>query len=363
LINRILLFGGTFDPIHYGHMGLLDIVSRQLNIDDVFLIPTKQPPWKSQMAPLEHRLEMVRLALPDSRYHVCTYEIEQEGINYSIDTVKHFKELYPTSDIYYLIGTDQAALFHEWKDALNLSRLAHIVVYNRLGYQLPRANVETYRMMVIEGKRFEISSTDIRALKCLDTPWPVIDYILDHDLYFTAKLSSYYEPKRLKHVRSVAKLAYDIAVSNKENGSKAAIAGLLHDIGKLGNQKEYLKLLIEEDPKLANVPSFSIHQYAGAYLARKDFGIDDEEILDAIAYHASGKPNMNWLGEIIYSADKIEPLRGFDSKSFIEACMADFHQGFIDVLRANYEYHTEIGKPFKYHLTAEAMKYYLGEHE
>jgi len=362
-MKKILLFGGTFDPIHHGHIGLLGIVKDKLNIDDVYLIPTKQPPWKDKMAPLEHRLAMIHLAIPKTHFHISSYEVEQEGVNYTIDTVRHFKKLFPNDEIYYLIGSDQANLFHEWKEADQLAALAQFVVYGRPGYGLSRQNVDKYHMMVVEGKRFEISSTDIRALKSLDTFWDVIEYILKHDLYFTPKLRSYYDDERWLHVVSVAKLAYEIAWDNHLDAGKATQAALLHDIGKKGDQKEYLKLLIEENPSLKDVPSFSIHQYAGAYLSKRDFGITDEEVLDAIAYHASAKPKMNWIGEILYAADKIEPLRGFDSKELIASCKADYHQGFIEVLKANYEYHKEKGKPFKYHLTADAMKYYLGDNE
>lgn len=359
-MKRILLFGGTFDPIHHGHLGLLDIVRQKLGLDEVYLIPTKTPPWKTEMAPIEHRLKMIELALPAEGYHVCDFEIQQAGINYTIDTIKYFNHQLPDSELYYLIGSDQAEKFHEWKDVDELSRLAHFIVYARPGYALARQNIEKYHLLVIEGRRFDVSSTLIRSLQCLDLPWEVIAYMLEHDLYFTTKLRSYYDPKRFLHVVSVAKLAYEIAKSNHLDAGKAAVAALLHDIAKNAEHDEAKKMVVASDPTLKDAPAFSVHQFMGALLASRDFGIADEEILDAIRYHATGKPKMKELGQILYAADKIEPLRGFDSKQLIAACMKDYQQGFIDVLRANYEYHTAKGKPFKYYLTAEAMSYYLG---
>ena len=362
-MKRILLFGGTFDPIHHGHLGLLAIVKEKLNLDDVYLIPTKQPPWKVDMAPIEHRLKMIELAIPSQGYHVCDYELNQDGVNYSIDTVTYFSNTFPDAEIYYLIGSDQAARFHEWKSVDELVKRARFIVYGRPGYPHSRSNIEKYRMLVVEGRRFEVSSTQIRALQSLDLPWDVIEYILSNDLYFTNKLKTYYEPKRFLHVISVAKLAYRIAQANHLDVGKVAVSALLHDIAKNIDTKLGKELIIKDNPALIDAPSFSIHQFAGAILAKTDFLIEDEEILDAISYHATGKPNMKPLTKVLYAADKIEPLRGFDSTPLIEACLRNYHDGFIEVLKANYEFHQSKGKPFKYYLTAEAMSYYLGGHE
>ncbi len=362
-MKRKLFFGGTFDPIHHGHLGLLNIVKDKLTIDDVYLLPTKQPPWKSEMAPINHRLAMINLALPDNSFHIDDFELNCEGVSYTIDTIKHFHSLFQGDELYYLIGSDQANLFHEWKDSDKIADLTHIVVYARPGYPLSRTNVDRYHMLVVEGKRFDISSTEIRLLHNLDLPWSVIDYILNHDLYFTEKLKTYYDDKRFLHVISVAKLAYEIASRNQLDKGKAVSAALLHDIAKKLDHEDGKKMILAFDASKASAPPFSVHQFAGAILANRDFGINDEAILDAIRYHASGKPNMGPIGEILYAADKIEPLRGFDSASLIKACYQDYHQGFIEVLKANYEYHKANAKPFKYDLTADTMAYYLGGNE
>ncbi len=362
-MKKFLLFGGTFDPIHHGHIGLLNAVKDDLLIDDVFLIPTKNPPWKVDMASIDHRLKMIHLAVPEGHFHILDYELEQDGVNYTIDTVRHFKGEHPADEIFYLIGADQAELFHKWKEAEELARLAQFVVYGRPGYGLARSNIDKFNMMVVEGRKFEVSSTKIRSLHDLDTPWPIIEYIIAHDLYFTKKLKSFYDDERFAHVVSVAKLAHDIAESNHLATSKAVLAALLHDIAKRDEHDKMRQLVLETHPDIGAVPSFSVHQYAGAIIAKREFGIEDEEVLDAIRYHASAKPNMNPIGEVLYAADKIEPLRGFDSQELIAKCMHNYHQGFIAVLRANYEYHKELGKPFKYDITAQAMAYYLEDHQ
>jgi nicotinate-nucleotide adenylyltransferase len=358
-MKRILLFGGTFDPIHLGHLGLLGIVKEKLLIDEVILLPTKQPPWKSEMAPIEHRLAMLQLALAGTGYQVSSYEIEEPGVNYTIDTINYFHGKYPHDTLYYLIGADQAALFHEWKQSEAIAAKAQLVVYGRPGYDFTRQNVEKYHMSVVEGRKFDISSTAIRQSHSLDMPWPVIEYILDHDLYFAPKLKSYYDPERFLHVVSVAKLAYQIAESNRLDVGKATCAALLHDIGKNVNKELGRQMIKEDDPKLSELPEFSVHQFVGAILAKRDFGINDEEILEAIRYHASAKPDMTPLGMIIYAADKIEPRRGFDSRNLISSCLHDYRQGFIDVLKDNYAYHDQKGLAFKHYLTAEAIKFYL----
>ena len=86
------------------------------------------------------------------------------------------------------------------------------------------------------------------------------------------------------------------------------------------------------------MPPFSYHQFVGAYLAKKDFNIDDESILNAIKYHATGNDNMDQTAKIVYAADKIEPGRKFDSTDLINAMLKDVDEGFKIVLKANKEF-------------------------
>ena len=117
----------------------------------------------------------------------------------------------------------------------------------------------------------------------------------------------------------------------------------------------------EHFPEYKDFPEWSFHQFVGAYLAKEYFGIEDEDILSAIEFHSTGKPHMSPLGKVVYAADKIDPLRGYDSRSLIASCKKQYYLGFLDVLAANQAYLTKQGYVVDNPLTRDCYKLYLGE--
>lgn len=186
-------------------------------------------------------------------------------------------------------------------------------------------------------------------------------YIEKERLYYVRKLGSFLKSEhRLKHSLSVANLSYAIAYSNGfEEPILAYVAGVLHDLGKHCPESEEKAIMIENFPEYIDFPPWTFHQFTGAYLAKKEFAIERQEILQAIESHATGKANMSAFGKIIYSADKIDPLRGYDSSWMIEECKTDYGKGFLTVLRENRAYLTEKGYRVDNPLTKECFKMYL----
>ncbi len=356
-MNKIL-FGGSFDPIHLGHINMAEQASKELDADVIFL-PSKVAVWKVDATDIKHRLKMLELAIKDyPRFSIDLFEVDDDSeYNYSIDTVRYFVNKYPNDTFYYLIGTDHVNAFHKWKEAEELAKLAHIIFFARPNLQLDEENVKKYHMHQIVGSLKDISSTDIRDFKSLELSKEVLDYIVLNNLYFVPKIRSYLSEKRFVHSFNVASLAYEIAKSNGvDHPEKAYIAGLLHDIGKKYEQDEIMK---EHYQEYINYPKPILHQFIGEYLAKKDFEIVDQDILEAIKYHTTGKDNMCTLAKIIYSADKIEPGRGFDSSDLIAAMMENIDKGFVTVLKANVEYFQEHTIDFKNPLTSKCIEYYL----
>ena len=363
-MKNIVIYGGGFDPIHNGHLNMALNASKELDAE-VFFVPAHVSVWKEKSEVTdEDKVKMVELAIKYSgcpRFHLSRFEIDnKQDSNYTIDTVKYFKKQYPYSNLYLLIGTDQANKFDLWKECEELAKLTRITVFERPDYTLDQKNVDRFNILILKGELVDAAASEIRECRSLNVPYPIIEYIIEHNLYFVDKIKSYMKERRYLHSLSVAKLAYEIAVSNKiENPWRYYIAGLLHDIGKdlpLNGQKEVVEAHFDE---YKNFPPQIIHQFVGRYLAEKDFGIVDEDILEAIEYHTTGHPDMKIMAKIIYAADKIEPTRGFDGSELINEMKVNAEKGFITVLDANREYFISKKIAYDNALTKATMEKFL----
>ena len=364
-MKNIVIYGGGFDPIHNGHLNMAINASKKLDAE-VFFVPAHVSVWKEVSNVLdEDKVKMIELAIKESgneRLHLSLYEIEsKEETNYSIDTVRYFKNTYPDSKLYLLIGTDQVNKFHKWRECDELAELAQIVLFNRPGYDLDQDNIKRFNINILSGDLIDVSSTDIRNCKNLNMPYSVIKYIIEHELYFVPVIKSYMNEKRYLHSVSVANLAYEIAISNGfDDEWRYFLAGILHDIGKdvpLIKQKEIVGAYFSD---YLYYPAPIIHQFVGRYLAETDFGITDEEILTAIEYHTTGYPEMGTIAKVIYASDKIEPTRGFDSSDLINSMKVNANDGFLTVLAANKEYFIAKDIPYDNDLTKATMEKFLG---
>ena len=360
-MNKII-FGGAFDPVHNGHINMALKAAKELDGEAIF-VPARISVWKEVSAPIEDKMNMLRLAIKDKKgLSIDEFELNSgKDINYSIDTVRYFKEKYPNDKLFYLIGVDQVNEFHRWKEAEKISGLAQLVFYTRPGYELKSENIEKFHMQKIEGSGIEVSSTEIRELKSFELPDEVLFYIVEHDLYKgMVGLNYILTPHRLSHSKSVAKTAYEIAKANNlENPLKAFVAGLFHDIGKDISEDKQYELTKKYYPEYADIPKFAYHQFAGAHLVQEMFGIKDKDIIEAIEFHSTGNENMCLLAKIIYAADKIEPTRGFDSSDLIAAMKNDAEQGFKTVLQANKDFLLSKEKDINNRLTYKCFQQYL----
>lgn len=354
-----IIFGGAFDPIHDGHINMAKFASKTLDAD-VFFVVSRISVWKETSAAIEDKINMINLAIKDyPEFKLDLFEVNSGKIyNYSIDTVRYFKEKFPNDTLYYLIGADQVEQFHHWKDAKELSTLCQIVFFKRANHELISENISIYNIQMIDGPVVDITSSQIRSCASLLTPFSVVKYIEEHELYYMSQLKALLKEKRYLHSVSVANLSYEIALANNvKDPIKAYIAGLLHDCGK------YVCDPIVDERKAIMGNEDIIqplqHQFVGVEVAKQVFGIKDTNILNAIKYHATGRAHMSQLEKIVYAADKADPTRGYDSSSLIQAMKQNINEGFVTVLRANKEYLTEKGKRFDNKYTKACFEYYL----
>ncbi|MBM3910001.1 MAG: nicotinate (nicotinamide) nucleotide adenylyltransferase [Firmicutes bacterium] len=360
-----LLYGSPFDPIHHGHLAMLKSAQQHIRADEVLLIITKNPRWKNITTNILDRINMVKLAIAhDPSFQLSLYEVEKDAvINFTIHTVQYFKQLYPNDQLYYLIGGDQVEQFHKWKEADKFKTLVQLIAYPRPGSSLDHPNWQRYSIQKMSGPLYPVSSTSIRNLESLATPLPVIQYIFANQLYFVPKLKAFYQPERFQHVYSTASLAYEIALENHQSPEDAFLAAILHDIAKDMDEEEARALLDEYDTVNQPVEQYALHQFVGAILARQEFNIKHDGILEAIRYHTTGKAQMGPLAQIVYAADKIEPTRGYDSSALIAACKKQYHEGFLMVLKENLLHLKKKKHKITNPLVKECMAYYLGEND
>jgi len=163
-MSKVGIFGGTFDPIHNGHLITAQSVREIRDLDKIIFIPSFISPHKANVnsASPEHRMKMLKLAVEGvSFFEVSDYEIKKEGISYTIDTLKEFKKKY--DDIEFIIGYDNIFKFHTWKDPDEIMKLAKILVLKRKSSS-PHPFEDKYveRAIFVQTRGIEISATDIR---------------------------------------------------------------------------------------------------------------------------------------------------------------------------------------------------------
>lgn len=165
MTKRLGIMGGTFDPIHHGHLAAADEVAHRLHLDEVVFVPTGQPWQKTdrQVTAAEDRYLMTVIATAaHPRFRVSRMEIDREGKTYTIDTLRQLKQEHPDAELYFITGADAMTQIIGWVDAEEVLELAHFVGVNRPGYELEAASLPNDRVTLVEVPALAISSSDIR---------------------------------------------------------------------------------------------------------------------------------------------------------------------------------------------------------
>jgi nicotinate-nucleotide adenylyltransferase len=187
--------GGTFDPIHHGHLVAASEVQAWFDLDEVVFVPTGQPWQKADrvVSPAEHRYLMTVVATASNpRFTVSRVDIDRGGPTYTIDTLRDLAAVYPDAELFFITGADALGEIFTWRDAERLFELAHFVGCTRPGYETDPsllAGIPTERLTLIEIPALAISSSDCRERRIAGEPvWylvpdGVVQYIAKHDLY------------------------------------------------------------------------------------------------------------------------------------------------------------------------------------
>lgn len=190
---KIGFLGGSFDPVHFGHLIAAQDVLEQFHLDRLLLVPAAQAPLKPTdvQSSVEDRLTMLRSATEwDRRLEISDYELRKGGVSYTIDSVRHFKSQFPHDQLYWIIGGDQLPLLHKWKDIEQLAQEIEFIFLERPKHpSKPHVEIPGLRLHRCDGHLIEISSSELRARvkRGLSLhyfcPQKVIAYIDAHRLY------------------------------------------------------------------------------------------------------------------------------------------------------------------------------------
>ena len=187
---RIGVMGGTFDPIHHGHLVAASEVAHEFDLDEVVFVPTGRPWQKRTVTPSEHRYLMTVIATASNpRFTVSRVDIDRTGPTYTIDTLRDLKALRPEAELFFITGADAIAQILSWRDHDELWDLAHFVAVSRPGHVLNTDGLPSDDVSQLEIPALAISSTDCRDRVSRGHPvWylvpdGVVQYIAKHHLY------------------------------------------------------------------------------------------------------------------------------------------------------------------------------------
>ena len=342
-MERIGIYGGTFNPPHTGHIGAALQALQTLGLSMLYVIPDRIAPHKEipegSPAP-EQRLQMLRLALEGAENVVVSdMELRREGKSYSYETVEALRSMHPDAELVLLMGTDNFLTFHEWRNPERILAEASLGVFYRgdrgeeAAIAQCKAEMEDagHTVYLICNDVVEISSTNLRRMLTFQCAAPFLprgvgDYICENGLYGAGRnyknlpmgeleqvVISLLKPSRVNHVLGCRDTAVELAKCWGADETDAARAGILHDVTKALDGPLQLTLCDEYGTILTDFGKKypkTLHALTGALVAERIFG-ENEAVVNAIRHHTTGKADMSLLEKIIYVADYMEPNRDF----------------------------------------------------
>ncbi len=341
--SSIGIMGGTFDPLHNGHLACAEAAREALGFDAVLFVPAGVPSFKqdSVEASAQDRLAMARLGVADhDGFVVDPLEVERSGIAYAVDTVEQLCERYPEeTTLTFIVGSDAARALPSWARAARLAHLVRFAVVSRAKEQLSdderrRLEEAGFTVELVDADTPAVSSAEVRErLRGGEpiaglVPRGVERYIMDHGLYGSderqdalseefyraceAELATRVGKRRFEHSQGVAQTAAELARAYGADEREARLAGILHDWDKAYDDPAVLaradELGLDLDPELRTMPRL-IHGLTAAAALRRDLPAIPESVLEAVRDHTIAGETMSDLAMIVYIADALEPHR------------------------------------------------------
>lgn len=376
-MERIGIFGGTFNPVHLEHVEVACAAVKELNLDKLFVMPTYISPHKNSLpAPPEDRLNMLKLAFRDDEaIEVSDYEIEKKGKSYTYLTVEYFKKKFG-GRLFFICGGDMLTDFKSWRYPERILNSCTLAVFDRedsfTDFEKEREYFKKtfgkdYIKLNYVGKN--VSSTKIRVYSAFSLSTDglsddkVEEYIERNELYKSNGYIEYVKctlpEKRLVHTANVVVTALKKVKALGLDEEKVVTACVLHDCAKYIDAGTVKGFVVP-----SGMPQPVVHAFLGAYIAENRLNVKDGEIIDAIRYHTSGKANMTALGKLVFVADMIEEGRNYEGVEKLRDLYenADLDSCFKECLKEEF-IHLQNKKGEIFVETINAYNYYIKENE
>lgn len=378
---KIGIFGGSFSPVHNGHLQIAEDCLIEMGLDKIIFLPNSKPPHKNvEKFSFENRAEMLKLAIEDNeKFEISLVEEDFLKTHYSYNTMKE-NFCNDKDKFYFIMGDDEFLNISSWYEYEKFLEITSVIVFLRkynLDFILDKNKdlIEKYDINIVKNSVISISSTDIRnrmnekkSIKYL-IPKKVYKYIYEDLNYFDINkikkdLKEKLSKNRYEHSLRVADCCKRLAKIYKIDENRAYLSGLVHDCAK--NLEEFYML----NKKLNSDIIFDTeerdnenlrHAPIGAVVCKDLYGIFDEEILSAVRYHTIAKENMTLLEKILFISDKIEPDRKYDTVDELRR-LADFDidRAIVKFLNDSFEY-LEKKSQKVHHLSVKARDYLINK--
>ena len=355
-MKKIILFYGSFDPIHKGHLKIASEALKLINGDELYFGINKNSKSKN-LTPFSKRKKMIELSIKNkNKFKFIDIKFDFKNIEKTYSNL--FNYCSENNEYYLLIGDEQIKNLPNWHNFDLIKSKFKFIIANRNS----DINIRNNDYIYINNKVNNISSSEIREGCYKHVNDNVKKYIIENNIYLEKQIEKYLSKKRLKHVKSVKNLALKIYKSNKIglNKNKVITAALLHDVAREYSNIKLKYIIKKYYSDRIDEQRYIFHQYAGEYIAQKKFNISDATILEAIKYHTTANENMSKLAKLIYVSDKLDPLRPYDTSPLISICIDNLDLGFIEVLKdkLNYSIKKDEIKTMS-SFTKKALNYYL----
>lgn len=350
---KIGLFGGSFNPVHTGHIKIAEYAYKTLGLDKIYFIPAAVNPFKkgNKIESAEHRVNMLKLALENFKGNaeVSLFEIKKGGVSYTYETIRYFKNKFKNDELYFIMGSDLVSKFNKWEYIDEMVASCNFVVYKR-DKEIKKSNIKKYNLKVFDNPIYPESSTAIREGQLEYTDEKVNKYIGNNFLYAKEIIFAVASRERAQHCVYVAEFAAELAKTVGYDAKVAYYAGLFHDVCKElpeDESREFLSQFFEDAYDKRKFPKHALHQLCGAYWVKHIYQNDNEEIFNSIKVHTTLDLELSLLDKIIFISDKLCKGRKYKGvQELRKIAMEDFDEGFRRVVKRCYDFNIQKGIKF-----------------